>query len=952
MAHIKKGMIGMKNRLGFTLVEIIVSLAIIGIIAVAMIPVFGLQLKMTLDTKNLTSGVFEAQAEMENTIYTLKEELRVKDLDSITMPGLSVEQVEDVFNIPGRNVTMSAIKMDFPLNSNKNFLVLLSKRLAIDENSQLVAPPKGVAIEVSGETVHQIADLKKSPLPTLQGIYDMNTDEKWYANLYRWYVSKEGDPDPSFPEDYTRISIPGVVPDYLNNLLRFANRYIVFTVTPVDIHGVRGNEVRSSNAVYILGKEWRTGLFAWVDKDEDTSFAEETDIKVEKSINWPLNTGFDTDDTFADPYEPTNTLDPGDGSLYVPMGIDRQPGKRVGPIVATGTQKVDWTVDKGIHLATDVQVTNNTDATLNAEDGSVILYQYVDINSYTGDAIFESNGMVRTVDYGASIATSYGSISLTTTGRGNVVMQNFTALNSGADISLIPYGNILLYEASLQAKGSITLNSSSGTTFPGNRDILVKDTLLRLTSNLDNKAITIQSKNKLNIDGSDIQGYSGKRGTLNLTALEGISFKNTDIAHLEVRLNQNAIFQGGGWDNDSIIIVPNGKNLSVGTGDGPVNNQGQLILGETGGVNFTGTMEGDLENPLQLNLSKGTGTDEVILTTNYGRVISYADAGSNTITAMEQGSYQNLGSGASNLEYTIEKRTGIYDAAMTCTFDGTDKIQISASGTGPISSYYRLTVQDKYAEDVNGIILFHVSAGEGESPVVTVIGAELPKRTVTFDKNGGTSDPNPLTITVDVGSPLGTLPTPPTRLGGWWFNSWTTAVSGGDPVTTQTLVSNDFTAYAQWSKRFSFANIEIGEYVKINDVYFQKIGEDRLLARELISENQRWSNAGTDANNFKSSKLSGVAWVIESGLVNGTDLLLLETTHKNSILRRNYNWWGGAASQNNRAHLVGTNGTVTIVKTNDKNNRYSTRPFIRVNTTDLYIVSGTGTAGDPYILSN
>ena len=938
----------MKNRLGFTLVEIIVSLAIIGIIAVAMIPVFGLQFKMTLDTKNLTSGVFEAQAEMENTIYDLKEALINPSLDELAVPGVT-EVTKNVF---GRDVTVYRLHSEFPFNANKNFLVFLSKVLAEKEVRTLLLA-QGVAIEVSGETVHQIADLKKSPLPTLQGIYDENTDEKWYANLYYWYVSKEGDPDPSFPEDYSRISIPGVVPDYLNNLLRFANRYVVFTVTPVDIHGVRGNEVRSSNAVYILGKEWRTGLFAWVDKEEDASFAEGTDIKIEKSINWPLNTGFNTDDSFTDPYEPTNTLDPGDGSLYVPMGIDRQPGDRVGPIVATGTQKVDWTVDKGIHLATDIQVTNNTDATLNAEDGSIILYQYVDINNYTGDAIFESNGMARTVDYGASIATAYGSIELTTSGKGNVVMQNFTAINSGADISLTPYGNILLYEASLQAKGSITLNSSLGNTFPGNRDILIKDSLLRLTSNLDNKAITIQSKNKLNIDGSDLQGYSGRRGTLNLTAPEGISLKNTDIAHMEVRFNNNALFQGGSWDSDSIIMVPNGKTISISTGDGPVDNQGQLILGETGGVAFTGTMEGELVNPLVLGLGKGAGEDEVVLSNNYGRVLSYAESGSGTVTAMEQGSYQNLGSGAANLEYTIEKRNGINDVDLICHYDGTDTIRISASGTGPVSSYYRLIVQDKYADDVTGSILFHVSAGEGESPEVTIIGSELPKRTVTFDKNGGTTDPNPLTISVDIGSPLGTLPTPPTRVGGWWFNSWTMTVDGGDPVTDQTIVDNDFTAYAQWSKRFSFANIEIGQYVRINDIYFQKIGDDRLLTRERITNNQEWSDARDDASAYKNQQLSAVTWVTESGLLDYNTLSALQANYRDSIMDRNFSWWGeysGSWGPWHYAWRVDDQGRVSEVWIDWEN--HSTRPYIRVNTTNLYIMSGTGTAGDPYILSN
>ena len=52
----------MKHRKsGFTLVEIIVSLALIGIIAIGIIPAFATQLKMTIDTKNITTTTFEIQ---------------------------------------------------------------------------------------------------------------------------------------------------------------------------------------------------------------------------------------------------------------------------------------------------------------------------------------------------------------------------------------------------------------------------------------------------------------------------------------------------------------------------------------------------------------------------------------------------------------------------------------------------------------------------------------------------------------------------------------------------------------------------------------------------------------------------------------------------------------------------------------------------------------------------
>lgn len=941
MGLIDKGMIWMRNKNGFTLVEIIVSLAIIGIIAVAMIPAFAIQIKITSDTKNLTTGVFEAQADIENSIYDLKVALLDPAIDEMAISGVTKVST----SIFGRNVDVYRLNKPFPLNSNKNFLVYISKVLAEKEVRTLLVAD-GVSIKVSNDVAHRIADLKKSPLPTLQGLYNANTDAKWYANIYKWYLSKEGNPDPVFPDDYTRLTAIPFTQDNVSNLIQYANRYIVFTVTPVDIHGVRGNEVRSSNTVYILGKEWRTGLFAWVDKNEDTSYTEGTDVKVEKSIMWPLLQAFDTGVKFPDPTNPSNLLDPSGGNLYIPMGIDRASGERAGPIDVIGSQLIDWTVDKGIQLATDINVTNNTDVTLNAEDGSVILHQYVAIDEGTKDAIFESDGKARTINYGASIATAYGDINLTTTGRGDILMNEFTSLSAGSDILLRPYGDIGLYKATLTAKGSVTLDSSKGTTFPGNRDILIKNSQINLTGLRDDQVISINSRNKLDIAGSELNGNPSKRGVLNLIGVDGISLQDTGITHLETRLNNTTSFLGGGWDSDSVLLVPNGKTLTIGVGLTSVQNEGQLILNDTGRVNFVGGMEGDLRNPLVLSLAKGASDDKVVISNNYGRTISYADPSTASVSPIDLGSYQNLGSGTTNLEFTIEKRAGLEDVGITCTFDGNDTIRISASGTGPIASYYRLILKDQYAEDVEGSILFSVTAGEGESPVVTVIGSAMPKRTVTFDKNGGNTDPFPLSISVEIGKEIGTMPTPPIRTG-YWFNAWTKTASGGDLITSQTLVYNDFTAYAQWSRRLGFANIEIGQYVKVNNILFQKISDTQLLHNGEIG-NQNWASAKSTAENFRASSLNGITWVIESGLVDGTLLtnLASNTTYKNGILKRTVNWWGGDYSTRN-AYRVNTSGDVGNQR---KTNNNRVRPFIRVNTTDLYIVSGTGTAGDPYIL--
>lgn len=71
--------------------------------------------------------------------------------------------------------------------------------------------------------------------------------------------------------------------------------------------------------------------------------------------------------------------------------------------------------------------------------------------------------------------------------------------------------------------------------------------------------------------------------------------------------------------------------------------------------------------------------------------------------------------------------------------------------------------------------------------------------TVTFDKNGGTSDASPTTMLIALGSNVGTLPIAPVRTG-YTFNGWKTVAGGsGASFTPTTAVREDITVYAQWT---------------------------------------------------------------------------------------------------------------------------------------------------------
>lgn len=71
--------------------------------------------------------------------------------------------------------------------------------------------------------------------------------------------------------------------------------------------------------------------------------------------------------------------------------------------------------------------------------------------------------------------------------------------------------------------------------------------------------------------------------------------------------------------------------------------------------------------------------------------------------------------------------------------------------------------------------------------------------TVTFNYNGGSGSPN--TMEVAHGKAYSSLPTYPTRNGGYLFTGWYTAASGGTRVYPTTQVQNaDHTLYARWAE--------------------------------------------------------------------------------------------------------------------------------------------------------
>ncbi len=409
----------MKKNNGLTLIEIIIAIALLGIITVSFLPVFASQLKNIIIGGGITEDAFDDQGIVEEIIFDAKTKMQ-KDQDMLDIPQWSMSENVEVF---GQEISMNKIFYESTNQSNRKVSVYLSKDLAKKEiNNNLNV--QNVSIDVSNDPLNLVADLTQAP--TLTATHDDNsTQSGYFANLYRWWRTQPG-VDPNnlvFPNDYVLISVSQDT-KILSNLLDNVgpNSYVVLTTTPVDIHGNRGSSVMSSNKVYVRGKEWRIGALPWVDMDNNYEY-HGTDFELSKES---ISNKLDARNPYPNPADPSINLDLSDGSLFVPMGIEpinlSEPGNQA--IELDLNESLNWFIERNINLAKDIKVLNGKDikliSGLGTYGGSIFLHPYVKIDS-AGQVVTES-GVVQLLDSGVTLSTS-GDLVFETASRGGISLQ-------------------------------------------------------------------------------------------------------------------------------------------------------------------------------------------------------------------------------------------------------------------------------------------------------------------------------------------------------------------------------------------------------------------------------------------------------------------------------------------------------------------------------------------------
>jgi len=716
-----------RKRKGMTLIEVILAIALLGIISVSLITGFSSQMMNINRGTDITVEAMDAQASFEDLIYDVKDMIQQHDHTEALDPLLGVvpEWSYETVQIQGQDVVMQKLNKSYSDDVKEN-TVYLSRRLAeIEERNKL--PISGVMIGVTTDPNDLLADLTLSPQPQLNAVHDDNTTEPgFYVNLYRWWKSAPGKDISSltFPDDFSVVNV-SLTTDVLTNLLDNvgAGRYVALTVTPVDIHGYRGNTVISSNYVFVKGDEWRIGVFPWADTNNDYNL-DGNDVRIGMDrIRENLNAASDLIPNHVDP---TDLLSIENSSLFVPMNVDPGGGLTPGelPVVIDGSEIVDWSFENNINLAKDIDVRNGSDVHITAgtdsNGGSVYLYPYIELDT-NGDPV-TINGAPKIIDYGTSITTT-GDIEIKTLSRGNVELYNHNELD-GNNILLEARGSITTNNSSLSSDGDIILDTTKNPEISGDRSIIIEETTF--ASSNPNTRITMDAK-------SDI------------------------------------VFRGGGWSSNQSLYVPDGKSILFTSGDSRVSNSGTIDVGNTGRIYFEHSMNEDLNRPLRIRLERESDNEFQLRTINYSRNVSYAGSSSSQTVVMP-GLWSRLGTGNHNFEFSTRVLSGPGSVGdLTYSYDGNGIIEVDVTSSNETAdTRVRLDVRDRFDTSLIGYGYFVYSVDdEGDSTIDVEEPPPLNYYTITFNTNGGTEIPP---VSGYAGDAVGSI-SDPTRVGhrflGW-----------------------------------------------------------------------------------------------------------------------------------------------------------------------------------------
>jgi uncharacterized protein YjdB/type II secretory pathway pseudopilin PulG len=252
----------MRSKKGLSLLEVILAIALLGLISAMLFPALSGQYTMLVHTRSITADLYAAQQQVEQSISEIRQAIQdgtapvgYTRTGYVLFSGQSNQRT--IFGYPDK-VEVHAGNAAISLSA-----VVADTRMPVFD----VATATNVVLKMSDANGVRTSAYADTPGLQLTATFDI-VDPKNVnlTNISRWYVSRDGFSIPMvtnveeiengtiyprFPEDY--VIIKGASSKNLTAITsEYAGKFIIYTVTPASKSGKMGTTV-PSNPIFISG---------------------------------------------------------------------------------------------------------------------------------------------------------------------------------------------------------------------------------------------------------------------------------------------------------------------------------------------------------------------------------------------------------------------------------------------------------------------------------------------------------------------------------------------------------------------------------------------------------------------------------------------------------------------------------------------------------------------------